>query len=183
LARVPGPVAIEREYEGDLPSLSGDVEQLRTVLVNLLVNALEAMQETPAGARCLRLAVRSEAAERAFAGRTWAVGPRSLDTTPRSAPTHALVITVDDNGPGVPSELRERIFYPFFTTKERGSGVGLAMAQKIVASHGGNLSVESPGRPGARFRVRLPLEEDPGDSEPNLLPGSRPGPLRAGSPR
>jgi signal transduction histidine kinase len=183
LPRVPGPVTIEREYEGNLSPFSGDGEQLRTVLVNLLVNALEAMQATPAGARCLRLAVRSEAAERAIAGQTWAVGPKSLHTTPCTAPTRALVITVDDNGPGVPSDLRERIFYPFFTTKERGSGVGLAMAQKIVASHGGSLSLESPGRPGASFRVRLPLAEQRADVESNRVRTSRSLPQRAGSPR
>jgi len=60
----------------------------------------------------------------------------------------------------VPADLRERIFYPFFTTKERGSGVGLAMAQKIVASHSGSLSLESGTGAGAHFRVRLPLEGD-----------------------
>jgi signal transduction histidine kinase len=76
-----------------------------------------------------------------------------------------LVITIDDSGPGVPADLRERIFYPFFTTKERGSGVGLAMAQKIVASHGGSLALESEGGPGARFRMRLPLESDRAHSE------------------
>jgi signal transduction histidine kinase len=181
--RVPGPVAIEREYEADLSSFSGDGEQLRTVLVNLMVNALEAMQATPGGARCLRLAVRGEAAERTLAGQTWAVGPKGLNTVPCSRPTRALVITVEDNGPGVASDLRERIFYPFFTTKERGSGVGLAMAQKIVASHGGSLSLESKGGPGARFRVRLPLEEDPAGSESNAGSTLRPGPRRAESRR
>jgi len=60
----------------------------------------------------------------------------------------------------VPADLRERIFYPFFTTKERGSGVGLAMAQKIVASHSGSLSLELDMAAGAHFRVRLPLEGD-----------------------
>jgi signal transduction histidine kinase len=182
-ARVPGPVAIEREYEGDLSPFSGDGEQLRTVLVNLLVNALEAMQAAPADARCLRLAVRSEAPERTLAGQTWAVGPKGFNTLPCPRPSRALVITVDDNGPGVASDLRERIFYPFFTTKERGSGVGLAMAQKIVASHGGSLSLESPGGPGARFRVRLPLEEDPTDSESNVERTPRPGPGRVESRR
>jgi nitrogen-specific signal transduction histidine kinase len=158
LTRVPGPVAIEREYEPGLPPLLGDAEQLRTVLVNLLVNALEAMQAMPAGARRLHLAARSEAAERSLAGQTWAVRSKDRNTPPCSPPQRALVLEVDDTGPGVPADLRERIFYPFFTTKERGSGLGLAMAQKIVASHSGNLSLELGTGPGGHFRVRLPLE-------------------------
>jgi signal transduction histidine kinase len=67
------------------------------------------------------------------------------------------VIEIADSGPGVPAELRERIFYPFFTTKQRGSGVGLAHAQKVVAGHGGSLELESAPGQGATFRVRLPL--------------------------
>jgi signal transduction histidine kinase len=53
---------------------------------------------------------------------------------------------------------RDRIFYPFFTTKSHGSGVGLATAQKIAASHGGSLELESSLSSGALFRVRLPVE-------------------------
>jgi signal transduction histidine kinase len=63
---------------------------------------------------------------------------------------------VSDNGGGVPAALRERIFYPFFTTKERGSGVGLALAQKLVLGHGGALELDSEAGEGATFRVRLP---------------------------
>jgi signal transduction histidine kinase len=68
-----------------------------------------------------------------------------------------LVFSVADTGPGIPADLRERIFYPFFTTKQRGSGVGLALAQKIVAGHGGRLELESESGAGATFRVRIPL--------------------------
>jgi signal transduction histidine kinase len=184
LVRVPGPVTIERAYEADLPLLSGDPEQLRTVLVNLVVNALEAMQTTPAAARRLQISACSEAAEKAHAGEIWAIGPKARNTVPCLPPERTLVIAIDDSGPGVPADLRERIFYPFFTTKERGSGVGLAMAQKIVASHGGSLWLESGGGPGARFRVRLPLESGRADSE---LKGAascsdEPGHQRVGSP-
>jgi signal transduction histidine kinase len=69
------------------------------------------------------------------------------------------VVEVTDSGPGVPEELRQRIFYPFFTTKETGSGVGLALAHKAVTGHGGCLEVETPAGGGATFRVRLPLGE------------------------
>ena len=70
-----------------------------------------------------------------------------------------LVIGVSDTGPGVSEELRERIFYPFFTTKDSGSGVGLALAQKLVASHGGDLELDSRPGHGATFRLCLPLME------------------------
>jgi len=70
------------------------------------------------------------------------------------------VITITDNGPGVSAELREKVFYPFFTTKQSGSGVGLSTAQKIVASHGGSLELESGRGEGCTFRIRLPVESD-----------------------
>jgi signal transduction histidine kinase len=73
-----------------------------------------------------------------------------------------VAIAVSDTGPGVAEELREKIFYPFFTTKERGSGVGLAMAQKVVSSHGGVLELESARGAGATFRVRLPVSGEGG---------------------
>jgi signal transduction histidine kinase len=71
-----------------------------------------------------------------------------------------IAISVSDTGPGIADELREKIFYPFFTTKERGSGVGLALAQKFVASHGGILEFESVLGVGATFRVRLPASAE-----------------------
>jgi signal transduction histidine kinase len=71
------------------------------------------------------------------------------------------VITVSDTGAGVPAELREKVFYPFFTTKQKGSGLGLATAQKIVASHGGSLGLEN-GDAGCTFRLRLPVGEGSG---------------------
>ncbi|GAG40000.1 unnamed protein product, partial [marine sediment metagenome] len=70
-----------------------------------------------------------------------------------------LEIRISDSGPGIPEELRERIFYPFFTTKERGSGVGLSNAQKVILSHGGSIGVESGAEGGSTFCVRLPVDE------------------------
>ena len=73
------------------------------------------------------------------------------------APEHCLLVRVSDTGPGIPADLRDRIFYPFFTTKTSGSGIGLAMARKVVESHGGWLDVESePGR-GATFILKIPV--------------------------
>ena len=70
-----------------------------------------------------------------------------------------LEIRISDTGPGIPEELQERVFYPFFTTKHGGSGVGLANAQKVILSHAGSIRLE-PGQ-GATFCVRLPVDEVP----------------------
>jgi signal transduction histidine kinase len=159
LARLPFAGAIERRYAASLPPAFVDREQLRTVLVNLVLNALEAMSGR-AGGR-LRLVAEAESPVETVHAATWAISAdaveRPLAKLPHAAVSDVLVLAVEDDGPGVPPELRERVFYPFFTTKERGSGVGLATAQKIVASHGGSLELESAPGHGARFVVRLPL--------------------------
>ncbi|MBC7357621.1 MAG: HAMP domain-containing protein [Desulfacinum sp.] len=72
---------------------------------------------------------------------------------------HAWVLTVEDDGPGVPPEHRERVFEPFFTTKAKGSGLGLAMVQRIVEVHGGTVRLESAQGGGARFVVSIPRRE------------------------
>jgi two-component system sensor histidine kinase PilS (NtrC family) len=64
---------------------------------------------------------------------------------------------VEDNGPGIPSERRERIFQPFFTTKGRGTGLGLALVQKIVVTHNGRILVASAAGGGASLQVILPV--------------------------
>lgn len=151
LARVPFPGRVERSWQEDLPPLRADEDQLRTALVNLLVNALQAMAAMPAGR--LRVAVGTRDADPG--GRALRVDRDGGSRTPERG-DRELVISVADDGPGVPPELRDKIFYPFFTTREDGSGVGLAMAQKLVASHGGTLELESPPEGGSVFLVRLP---------------------------
>jgi two-component system sensor histidine kinase AtoS len=113
-----------------------DRGELRAALVDLLVNALEALHDAPAG-RAARLRV----GVRAVAG-----GGGGRD----------VVFEVADSGPGVPPELVERIFYPFFTTKPQGSGIGLAHARKVALQHGGSLELATPPGGGASFRLRLP---------------------------
>ena len=150
---------IERRYAPGLPRLEADPELLRGVLTNLILNALEAMSSQ---ARKARLSLCVQARASAPAARSVRVG---ADGRAEAAPPGAareIAIAVSDTGPGVPEELREKIFYPFFTTKERGSGVGLAMAQKVVSSHGGALELESARGAGATFRVRLPVSGEGG---------------------
>ncbi len=128
-------IAVELDLAGDLPPLTADAGQLQQVLVNLAVNAIQAM---PEGGR-LRVAT---------AGREGAVE-----------------LVVEDTGAGMTAEVRRQIFLPFFTTKQvgQGTGLGLAVVHGIVADHGGGITVASePGR-GSRFTVRLPLGSGSGD--------------------
>jgi signal transduction histidine kinase len=142
-SRVPLDVDIQRDYAETLLPLRADGERLESVLTNLIVNAFEAMLGAASTPARVSLSVRVEAAF-------------GVETPGERAPAE-LVFTVADTGPGIPDELRERVFYPFFTTKQRGSGVGLAQAQKIVVGHGGRLELGTGSGRGSTFRVRLPL--------------------------
>jgi signal transduction histidine kinase len=138
-ARVPFSSPIRRKYAAALPRIVADSDELRTALADLLVNALEAMLENG-----------SEAGHH--------LGLQ-LDAAGAGDERRELEIRISDSGPGIPEELRERIFYPFFTTKERGSGVGLSNAQKVILSHGGSIEVEGGAGAGSTFCVRLPVDE------------------------
>jgi PAS domain S-box-containing protein len=146
---------IERCYDGRLPELWVDADELRGVLTNLVVNAFEAMAEDTRGrSPKLVLGLQSHVADRV--GRRVRVGRDGRTPDLDSGPSREVVISVGDSGPGVPHDLREKVFYPFFTTREEGSGVGLATAQKIVASHGGVIELDDAAEGGSIFRVRLP---------------------------
>ena len=126
-------VQVEIEMpEGDR-EVWADPEQLKEVLVNLLMNACEAMVKGG------RIVIRQETA-----------------ATP--AGKQAARLIVQDNGPGVPLSIQEKIFQPFFSTKEEGTGLGLSIASRIVADHGGSLTVQSREGEGTTFIITLPLE-------------------------
>jgi PAS domain S-box-containing protein len=110
-----------------------DDTQLQQVLMNLCLNARDAM---PQGGR---LCVKTEAAEDPHSSTAWAL------------------MAVHDEGPGISEELKAQIFEPFFSTKERGTGLGLAVVQQIVESYGGRVEVTSQPGHGAHFDVWLPL--------------------------
>ena len=158
LARMPFEGAVRSDFAPGLPPLLADPDQLRAVVSNLVVNALEAMADRGPEAR-LEIAVRVREIGRDEGLLRVERAPRADAEAAGGAVSRELVITVEDNGPGISEEIREKIFYPFFTTRESGSGVGLAMAQKLVASHGGALELVEREAPGAQFRVRLPIEE------------------------
>ena len=118
------------ETEPDLPSIRGDRIQLQQVLVNLLINAGQAMSEQR--------------------------GPRIV-TLRAGIAGDSLTITVQDTGPGVASSDFPRLFEPFFTTKQGGMGMGLAICRTMMEAHGGQLSAESTPGSGATFRLTLPV--------------------------
>ena len=135
-------------YDPSLPFAWGDEDQLIQIFLNLVKNAAEAAHARGDGRGevVLSTAYRHGARLR---------GPHSGDR--RGAP---LEIRVQDNGPGVPPDLRDHLFEPFVTTKSQGTGLGLTLAAKLVADHDGSIEFDSePGR--TVFRVRLPIEPGP----------------------
>lgn len=119
-------IRVEREYAPGLGAVRGDVDQLRQVLTNLIQNAVQAM---PDGGT-LRLATRAEGA--------------------------GCAIEIADTGKGIQPEHLEKIFTPFFTTKDNGTGLGLSVSYGIVKDHGGDIQVESAVDQGTLFRILLP---------------------------
>jgi two-component system, NtrC family, sensor histidine kinase AtoS len=135
-------VEIVVDVAEDLPLMDGDASQLCQVFSNLLTNAFEAVNGK--GRVVMRAASEAIEQDPAFG----ADGPE---------PTPAVVVDVIDDGPGIATELSDRIFNPFFTTKITGSGLGLPIVRKIVDAHDGRIDLSSePGR-GTRFRVTLPV--------------------------
>jgi two-component system sensor histidine kinase HydH len=126
-ARAAG-IVVEQEIPAPLGEVAADRDRLKQVLLNLVLNAIEAM---PAGGR-LTLGA----------------------TISGSAP----VLTVADTGSGIAPELLPRVFEPYVTTKTRGLGLGLAIARRIVEAHGGRIEAESRAGQGTRFRITLPRE-------------------------
>jgi signal transduction histidine kinase len=160
---------IERRYAESLPEIVADGDRLRAVVVNLIVNAFEAMAEGGGnGGHRLALGLRDHVVD--GGGIPVRVGADGDATAPEDGPAREVVISVSDTGPGIPAELREKVFYPFFTTKQRGSGVGLANAQKIAVSHGGTIEVDTGEEGGCTFRMHLPVSAgkaaEPPRSEP-----------------
>ena len=130
-------IRLERDLE-PVPPVAGDEERLRQVLVNLGLNALEAVRD----GGLVRVSCRLE--------------PGDADRDAGGAgPTVEIVL--DDDGSGVPADARERIFEPFFTTKEKGTGLGLSIVHAIVTQHGGRIRVEDSPDGGARFVLALPV--------------------------
>jgi len=124
-------IKLVRQLSSDLPLITGDASQLHQVLVNLVVNAIQAM---PSG------------------------GILTIETT---RDKDEVLLSVQDTGTGMSEDVLKQIFIPFFTTKQvgQGTGLGLAVVHGIVTSHGGTIHVDSEVGQGTRFEVRLPCDE------------------------
>lgn len=143
-------VPIQRDYDPSLPEIHGDRDQLIQVLLNLMRNAVQVLLEQHVEGPVIRLRTRVL--------RQFTIG----------AERHRLVarIDVEDNGPGVPGDLQETLFYPMVSGRAAGSGLGLSIAQSIVSQHHGLIECESePGK--TVFTLLLPVEplEQPPESE------------------
>ena len=138
-------VRVVREYARDLPTVWADPDALYQAVVNLIRNALDAM---PSGGR---LTVRAG----------WADPGVVLPGHPRTTGARRVRVEIEDSGVGISAGDADRVFNPFFSTKDGGTGLGLALTHKIVEDHGGSIDFRSIAGGGTTFRIELPLFPDP----------------------
>ena len=146
IAEFPRGVAISRDYDVSLPSVKGDKEQLIQAVLNIARNAAQAITGAPqhADGRPREIGLRTRVVRQV--------------TLARRRYRHVVAVEISDTGPGVPEELRERIFHPLVSGREGGTGLGLTLAQTFVNQHNGLISFESaPGN--TCFTILLPAEE------------------------
>jgi PAS domain S-box-containing protein len=124
-------IVVQQQLESDLPNILGDRIQLQQVLLNLLLNAFDAMRDGLSRDRVVN------------------IGSRHVDSE--------VVVTVSDRGPGIPADDMDRLFEPFRSTKPGGLGMGLSISRSIVASHGGRMWAENNIARGATFGFGLPV--------------------------
>ena len=124
-------VEIKEEYSSQLPAVLIDAEQIQQVLLNILLNAVQAVPQ----------------------------GGQITVVTSGSEKSRFINVKVRDTGKGIPPENLKKIFEPFFTTKHQGTGLGLSICRRIVEKHGGKILVESEVGKGTTFTVTLPIEE------------------------
>jgi C4-dicarboxylate-specific signal transduction histidine kinase len=128
-------VTLEFETDAALPLIRGDKVHLSQVLINLMVNGMDAVGNQPPSRR--KVTLQSRAPEPGW-----------------------VELVVTDTGPGIPADALGKVFEPFFTTKENGMGMGLSVSQTIVHAHGGRITAENGADGGAVFRVMLPVFSD-----------------------
>ncbi|MFI5096339.1 MAG: sensor histidine kinase [Candidatus Acidiferrales bacterium] len=128
-------ITIKTSYEPHLPAVRADGPLLRSVIVNLIDNAAEALEDSPCREITVATHLRTES-----------------DT---------IEIAVSDTGHGISPQDKDKLFLPHFSTKDRGTGLGLAIAARIISEHGGSLRVEDNRPVGSRFLIELPVAELP----------------------
>ena len=124
-------ILVRTDLAADLPQVLGDRVQLQQVLMNLMMNSIDAMKD--------------------------ADGPRELNVQSQRADNGQVLISVSDTGVGLPSQQADRIFNAFFTTKANGTGMGLRISRSIVESHGGRLWAVDNSPRGATFQFTVPI--------------------------
>jgi signal transduction histidine kinase len=125
---------VETSLAKDLPVIEGDPVQIQQVLVNLVNNALDAMRQTPPGQRKVEISTAGNG-------------------------DNEVRLSVRDHGTGIRTEVQDRLFDQFFTTKEQGLGMGLAIVRSVVEAHGGDIQAENVADGGARFYFTLPVKK------------------------
>ncbi len=125
-------VVLEDQVPAGLPSLAINENLMQQVLINLLLNALQALP-----------------------------GPGHVRVEAEPTGRERVRIAISDNGPGVPADRADRIFNPFFTTKDQGTGLGLSISHQILANHDGSIRLDEGAREGARFIIELPVAPSP----------------------
>ena len=127
---------VQVTLSGELPRVSFDGEQIRRVIINLLDNAIRAVQDRGDD------------------------GSVQLSTDFLEG-EGMVAISVADNGSGIPEDLMDRIFEPYFSTREKGTGLGLAIAQRIAEEHGGSLACFPGSQGGVVLTIKIPVDIDP----------------------
>jgi C4-dicarboxylate-specific signal transduction histidine kinase len=125
-------IAVRTQLAEALPQIMGDRVQLQQVMMNLMMNSIDAMKDVD--------------------------GTRELTINSRSADSEQVMVSVSDNGVGLPSQQADQIFNAFFSTKAHGTGMGLRISRSIVESHGGRLWAADNSPRGASFHLTLPTK-------------------------
>jgi two-component system nitrogen regulation sensor histidine kinase GlnL len=136
-----GSAVLRTAFDPSLPDVQGDRAQLTQVFLNLVKNAIEALD----GGGELTVSTRIETRFHIRRG---------------SGRGRFLSVLIEDSGPGIPDDHQTQLFSPFFSTKPRGSGLGLAVCHRIVNEHGGAIAYEARPGGGSCFRVTLPVREE-----------------------
>jgi PAS domain S-box-containing protein len=132
-------VKVETQLAADLPLVRGDKVHLQQVVLNLALNGMEAMTDTP--------------------------GEKTLTVSTALTPSGCVEIAISDVGAGIPQDRLPRLFQPFFSTKKDGMGLGLSLARALVEANGGRIWAENNSQAGATFRFTLPARGEPAERE------------------
>jgi C4-dicarboxylate-specific signal transduction histidine kinase len=143
-------VTVRSEFASGLPSVSGDRIQLQQVILNLVVNAIEAMSTIAEGPRELGVSSLQVSGAACGSGKHRISGNAQTDSA-------CVQVTVRDTGPGLSSSQLEHVFEPYYTTKSQGMGMGLAISRSIIEAHHGRLWATANLPRGAAFQFTLPI--------------------------